>query len=613
MNTKNKWPFVLVLIVLLGLTLRLICFLQLMESYPYFASPLKGTDMFHSHNDAFAHLNGTFDEFPHYRNALYPYFLALIYSAFGQNILIAKAAQIFLGCINCILVYLLSKEMFNKNIGLLAAGFSACYKMFIIYNSVLLVATVLTFLITVTILMLLRIRQTASYLLTIGAGISMGLSTLARGSNILLIPPVAVWLLVVLKSRGRRKFLLPLIFLICSVSVISVASVQNYVFGGKFVPLTTNGGINFALGNCPGAEGWFRYPKWLKATPEREQRPHDDSTFWFKETLKSIHEQPREWLKLMFRKFLLFWSRDTRKIANNINEETITKHSSLLQHFPLITFGAIGPLGLAGIALSSGKWKKLSAVYMFLFVYMCSIIFIFVMARFRLPFVQMLIPFAAFTIYQGYIKLKDKNFNYICLIILLLVPSLGLTRAYNIYQEIKGRKYVRSHPHGTYALSNNTLTICDDSRKRQNWRLVVLNTDEQRVKKNLIVRIEKDLSEIKRAWLGLTYICGPEGEIVLLINEHHAFKIKCEQVYAGDELNRANIPFDPSVLIEGSNSLVLWVIKGGRLIIPIDDSYKYNRSAFSADGGSEWNYTDLSPNTKGKNKGEYMLSLLLEF
>ena len=610
-DKKIKLPpkkvIILAAIVLLALTLRFICFSQLKANYPPLSNPFEGTDMLTTHRDAIAHLEGTYNTFPHYLNALYPYFVSLIYLIFGQNILIAKIVQIFLGALNCILVYFISKEVFNRNIGLIAAFLAATYMMFIIYNSILLTVTLLNFLILTSLLILLKIKKQPSYLLTIGAGISMGLAALARGSSVLFIPPIMLWLAVTLKAKGKKAFSLPLVFLISSLAVISIITIQNFCLGGKFVPITTNAGVNFAIGNCPGAQGWVHYPKWLT---QRQDKGYDNSSFWVKETLKTIWKQPLEWSRLMLKKFCLFWH--YREMPNNINQEAVKAHSPLLKHLPLFTFGAVVPLALIGIALSFKEWKKLSLLYIFLFTYMCAVIIAVIASRYRLPFVQLLIPFAAFAIYQVYMKLKERNFKYTGFIILLLIPGLVLTRAYDIYQQVEKGLYIKSHPHGIYSLSDNILTIRDDSRRWQG-ETAILGAYEQKLKKNLTVNIDKEISEIKKAYLELFLACPrKEGEIILEINNRHLQRIECTQIYTGNKITSINISFDPSLLIQGENSFIFSVAEGGILIIPIDNYYNYKRSAFSSNLGLEWDYADLSPDRKGKNKGEYVISLRLE-
>jgi hypothetical protein len=308
----------------------------------------------------------------------------------------------------------------------------------------------------------------------------------------------------------------------------------------------------------------------------------------------------------------LFWDHWER--PNNINQEYIKQHSSLLEHFPLLTFGIIVPLGLIGIVISLKQWRKLFLLYVFLFIYMCSIILVHVVSRLRVPFVQILIPFAAFTIYQGYIKLRRKDFKYIGFIILLLGSSLILTHAYDIYKGVEKRLYIKSHPYGTYILSNNILTICDDSKRWQGGAYAVLDTYRERVKKNLIVNINRDLSEIKKAYLGLIFTCPQkEGEIILMANNYLVQKIECAQIYTGEKTNFIKIPFDPSLLIQGENSFIFSVAEGGKLVVPIDSHYNYQRSAVSSNLGFVWDYADLSPDIKGKNIGEYIISLHLEF
>lgn len=598
----QKRPAVILgVIVLFALVLRLAVFFQLKADYPYFLNPPEGTDMFSHHKLALEHLNGTFKQFPHYLNALYPYFLAAIYFIFGKNMLAPLAIQLILGCVNCILAYFIAKEIFGRRAGLLAALITAVYAPFIIYELTLLVESLLTFLLALTIWLVLLAKRKTSYLFGALAGLSFGLSVLARGSSLILLP-VFILFFTGLRPKAKKVFLLAGVFLVFCFAVVSVITVQNYVLGGKPVLISTNFGVNFAAGNCPGAYGWFHYPDWLKAAPERQKVSFEDSDFWFRETMRAVWQAPGAWLKLMLRKFCLFWNH--WEIPNNINQEAVKQYSPTLRYFPLFTFGTAIPLAFAGMILAFRKFKSAGLLYAFLFIYMASVVAIHIADRYRLPFVQVAVIFSAFTVSQAYVKMRERNFRYLAMLVLLVAASLVSAHAYDIYLGVENFTYRITHPRGTYIFSDNkSVVIRDDTGNWQGRSYTVLNSEFKRARKKIILEIDRPLAQVKNAYLEFMFACPQkQGQISLQVNQFPAARIKCEEIYTGEKANFMKVAFDPAWLVKGENSFVFSVADQGVLALFIDTRYNYRRSEFSSDGGLRWGYP---------GKGEYITSLYL--
>src|SRR5437762_3283344 len=62
-----------------------------------------------------------------YQAPLYPYFLALVFSIFGHNLLLARVIQLGLGALSCVFVALAGRAFFSRMIGLIAGGLLALY------------------------------------------------------------------------------------------------------------------------------------------------------------------------------------------------------------------------------------------------------------------------------------------------------------------------------------------------------------------------------------------------------------------------------------------------------------------------------------------------------
>ncbi len=84
----------------------------------------------------------------------YPYFIAFLYSIFGDNPLSVKLVQALLGVFTCLIIFLLGRRFANERTGLWAAGFFAVYPQFIRYSGSLYVETLFIVLFFLAVLIL---------------------------------------------------------------------------------------------------------------------------------------------------------------------------------------------------------------------------------------------------------------------------------------------------------------------------------------------------------------------------------------------------------------------------------------------------------------------------
>src|SRR5205085_8788818 len=56
-----------------------------------------------------------------YQAPLYPYFLGVVYSIFGRDLLIVRIVQALIGSASCVLLGMAGARLFSKRVGLIAA------------------------------------------------------------------------------------------------------------------------------------------------------------------------------------------------------------------------------------------------------------------------------------------------------------------------------------------------------------------------------------------------------------------------------------------------------------------------------------------------------------
>ncbi|MCK4810122.1 MAG: glycosyltransferase family 39 protein [Candidatus Omnitrophica bacterium] len=254
-----------------------------------------------------------------YRPPAYPYFLAGIYKLFGYNYLAVKVIQAILSILTCIVIYLLTKLLSNKLTALIAAGLFAFYPQFIRYPGELWSETLFLFLFMSAILFLYRFMRHSANKDGIISGILLGLSALTRETAFLFIAPISVWIFISSPSPGKvkksiKKFLVIAIFMMVTMSPWII---RNYAILHKIVPVSTNGGINFYMGNNPDANGDFLWrlapgviwPDTLEnATDEELSRLElRAGSEGYKKGIEFILEDPIRSVRLSLKKLYLLW------------------------------------------------------------------------------------------------------------------------------------------------------------------------------------------------------------------------------------------------------------------------------------------------------------------
>jgi tetratricopeptide (TPR) repeat protein len=434
-------------------------YLQEMKSSPLFDTPTMDAE----YHDQWAQSILKGEDFTggvFFRAPLYPYFLAAVYKLFGHNYFAARLIQFIIGSLSCVLVYLLGRKVFNRRVAIIAGVMASLYGVLIYYEGELLLPVLEVFLNLLFIFTCIKARERASYKLWFLSGLLLGLSALVRPNILLVGAAIFIWIILEPASQCKiqfprslsKKTILNLGYLVLGVILLILpVTLRNYIKGHDFVFISSQGGMNFYIGNNPKSDGataifpggsatwWGSYGDAVRLAEKNEGRslkPSEISDFWYKEGLNFALNQPFQFLKLMLKKFALFWNGN--ELSNNRDFYFFARNAPILKlliwkfiiYFP---FGLITPLGLAGIILfhlkSSLKVLKerdfVNLLEIFLFVYMLSVILFFVTARYRVPVLPVIIIFAAFALERFYFILRHRRFldfgKYLLILVIILI------------------------------------------------------------------------------------------------------------------------------------------------------------------------------------------------
>jgi 4-amino-4-deoxy-L-arabinose transferase-like glycosyltransferase len=363
----------------------------------------------------------------YFRGPLYPYVLALIYKMTHSSVAAAVVVNHLLGTAMCASLYLLAREYVSRTIAFVAGVVAALYWPFIYFEGEILIEPLFMLLVVLTLWRLARAVRRPTIVRLAVAGACLGLAALARPTILALIAALPF----VFRPRspadgttGIRGWLRSsaVVAVACAI-VIFPALFHNATVGKAWVPVAWSGGLNFYIGNNPSSDGRSAFlpganSAWMGGAEEalaaarqqagRELSPAEASDFYFHRGLDFVTTQPGAALKLTAEKLFMFWEGPERS-----NEKYIYFFWDRfgLGRIPMPGFWLISPLALAGMIRLWPRRRDLALLYGFVITYMIGIVAFFVVARYRLPVVPVLIVFASWSAVDLYAALRDRRWK----------------------------------------------------------------------------------------------------------------------------------------------------------------------------------------------------------
>jgi 4-amino-4-deoxy-L-arabinose transferase-like glycosyltransferase len=351
---------------------------------------------------------------------LYPYWLAGILALSNLSIEFVIFLQLVLGSLHPLLMYFLARRVFNKNVGLVAAAFTAIYGPFIFNQGALLRDWIPPILEPLALLALLKAQSSRQAYHWSLAGAMLGLAVLTKETILLFFPFAFIWILVANRKTPNQAFSAVGLVALGLLLTLSPLFVRNALVGAPLFSISNRTAEGLIVGNA--ADGFplgLVLPPSMKAILERS----GGRTFAvIRETLKTYEGNPYRFVELQLLK--LRGIADPFEIPNNLNFLYGLEISPILRF--TLRYGMIAPMAAVGFLCSLKTWREHVLIGFFGLATLGSLMSTIILERYRLILVPVLIVYAAVGVTTIIEMLRRKQIPKAMAMVALLLCLAGL-------------------------------------------------------------------------------------------------------------------------------------------------------------------------------------------
>jgi 4-amino-4-deoxy-L-arabinose transferase-like glycosyltransferase len=407
-----------------ALVLRVVCVAQYEAGHPLSARPVIDEESYDRWAREIAGGEVVGREI-FFQEPLYPYALAGVYALAGDDPeaqrSAARHAQAVLGALTAVLAGLLGAKLFGARAGIVAGALMALHRPAVWFPALLLKENLFLPLACAFALALISARSWRGWL---GAGALAALGALLRGNMLVLLPFFAAWAALRAwrdrEGAARAAGCASAVLAGAALVLLPVAA-RNHHVGGRFVLTTSGAGTNVYGGNnLDNPYGLAKEFDWVRGIPEheagdwrreasrragRELDASETSSFWLRETLRSVRDEPAEHARILWRKLRL--TLGGYEVPDNHFLEWDARYVPILRA-PLPGFPVDGTIAMCGAFAFAALWalrrgealanRPARSVLAFAAAYLVTVVLTVTSERVRLPLVPLLSPFAAFAL-----------------------------------------------------------------------------------------------------------------------------------------------------------------------------------------------------------------------
>ncbi len=369
-------------------------------------------------------VEGTAPFEPYWQAPLYPLVLSVFQKIFGNNLHSVQWLQIGIGALNCALVFQLARRLFGERAAWIAGSVAVFYAPFWIFDAQPLPANLTALLDLLAVLAWLRFRDGEGSRWLVAAGALLGAAVITHGLAIFTVPVFVYDLVRSGRLEGRSVRANVALFLVITALAPLAVSVRNTLAAGEPVFISYNAGINLYLGNhrdldeTLGRRGGFEWGEIFRDPYTSGARePAELNRFFLRRAIEEWTEAPLALCATTLEKILISLAGHEPK--RNFPIYPLRDDSWLLRvamfEVPIggrtvfaFPAGLVIPFAIFGVAaafrgrrevgnestsdVSTGFAAKVAIAHVI------GMVIFFPTARYRLPALVLLLPYAAFMV-----------------------------------------------------------------------------------------------------------------------------------------------------------------------------------------------------------------------
>lgn len=330
-----------------------------------------------------------------HQEPLYVYLVAITYKIFGHEPRAVFLWQAALGVLSTVLVYLLARRLFGDLAGAIAGLLSVFYAPLMLNELALLRTSLTTFIGLALALGVDQALERGTLRAWFLAGLGFGVALLCQTTFGAFILGAAV--LLVLKHRQDRRLLLRLGGVTAAGILLGISPlvVRNVSVGSPALGWASVGPFTFLMNNEASDDPDIGTQTMTPAQVRIMSRTEGRMSAIVAESLKS--HPSGGWTWLLARKFAKFWH--GYEEPDNQNLYYARKWSSTLNCS--VPFAWISPLAIVGLALAAKDPKRSALLMAYILAGVAISVLAFPVSRYRVPFVEAMLPFAALTVVRA--------------------------------------------------------------------------------------------------------------------------------------------------------------------------------------------------------------------
>ncbi len=324
------------------------------------------------------------------------YALAMVFRVAGPGLVAPRVVQALVSSASCGLAFFVARRLFTKPVAFATASICALHGVLVFEAYELLPPTWILAADLAALWLLLVAADARAPLSAFYAGVAIGTSAVFAPTILPFGLLAAAWL---------RKKTLALALLAGIVLPIAPVTWTNWTRDHELVAISTNGGINFYIGNNPSYDTTLALRPgrhWEQLTDEARDAgaitPAASSSYFLRRGLDFYRKQPGAAAMLFLRKVYLYF--DGPEIPRDTDLYAARDASPLLGALvwrgpPFFPDGLLVPLALAGCLVCWRERRRLFLAYALLATLAIVAAAFFVTSRYRVPAIPLFAMFAA--------------------------------------------------------------------------------------------------------------------------------------------------------------------------------------------------------------------------